>query len=265
MRRVEKVALACGSLAVCLLSSCRPAGDKTLEETIERHYPVEPTATLSVTNRDGSIRVYGAGGDTREIRVEAIKRAYQPERLKAISLKVQAQPDSVAIDTVYPPNSGLPFSDRSGTVDYVIVVPQTIRISKLELTNGEVLVEETRSSEANVWLGTGRLFAHNCFGDLDLHLKTGNLAIVYEWWEETAFSVRSTIENGNLFASLPSEAAFHLVAHTATGKIANGFAEKERRHPQLENKVDIVVGGDARTLFQFENQDGNIKISEHNP
>jgi len=231
---------------------------------IDHVYPVEPTATLRVTNRDGSIRVYAAGR-TGDVHVEAIKKAYSAERLKAISVKISAQPNAISIETIYPPDSPIGFSDRSGTVDYVIVVPPTIRISKLELANGEVLVEGMRSEEARAQLGNGRLFAHNCFGNLDLTLKTGNLAIAYEWWEELEFSIRATIQNGHAFAYIPTDAAFHLIAHTATGKIANDFAEKEQRRAEPINKTDMLVGGGGKTVFQFETQDGNVKITEHNP
>jgi DUF4097 and DUF4098 domain-containing protein YvlB len=199
------------------------------------------------------------------VRVEAIKKAYSPERLKAISVQVSAQPNSISIETIYPPDSDAGFSDRSGTVDYVIVVPDTIRISKLELTNGEMQLDGIRSDEARAQLGNGRLFAHNCFGNLNLSLKTGNLAIVYEWWEEREFSIHATIQDGNAFAYIPTEAAFHLIAHTATGKIANDFAEKEQRRTEPINKIDMLVGGGGKTTFQFETQDGNVKIAEHNP
>jgi DUF4097 and DUF4098 domain-containing protein YvlB len=265
MRAIEATHFVRILVASCLLLGCRPAVDQTLEEMIDHVYPVESTATLSVTNRDGSIRIYGADGETREVRVEAIKKAYSAVRLKAISVQVSAQPNSISIDTIYPPDSSAGFSDRSGTVDYVIVVPQTIRISKVELTNGELLLEEIRSEEARAQLGNGRLFVHNCFGNLDLNLKTGNLAIVYEWWAEAEFSIRANIENGNAFAYIPSEAAFHLIAHTATGKIANDFEEKEQRHAEPINKIDMMVGGGGKTTFQFETQDGNVKIAEHNP
>ena len=67
MRKSEAAFLVCAPLVFFLVASCRPAVDRTLEETIAHRYPVEPTATLSVTNRDGSIRVYGAAGDTREV------------------------------------------------------------------------------------------------------------------------------------------------------------------------------------------------------
>ena len=265
MHPVKSFVLFCGLSLVTSVASCRPPVDRTLEETFDHSYPVEPTATLSVRNRDGSIRVYGAGPETHEIRVEAIKKAYKPDRLNSISVQVLARPDAVSIDTVYPKDPVPRFSDRSGTVDYVIVVPQSIRISKLELGDGEILVEGMRGEEAHVELGNGRLFAHNCFGNLDLNVNTGNLSISYEWWEEAEFRIRSTVQQGNSFAYIPSDAAFHLIARSATGKVASDFEEKEQRHAELDNKTDIVVGGGEKTTFQFETQDGNIKISEHNP
>src|ERR1700732_4044931 len=144
--------------AACLIGGCRPAEDSTLEELSDRRYQIDPTAaTLSVTNHDGSIQIYGAGGDVREVQVETVKRAYTPERLKAISIQVSAQKNSVAIETIYPPDPAGPFSDRSGTVDYVIVLPQAAKISKLDLAKGEVLIEEMRSPEAHAQLGNGRL------------------------------------------------------------------------------------------------------------
>ncbi|MEY2555002.1 MAG: hypothetical protein QOF93_146, partial [Verrucomicrobiota bacterium] len=82
---------------------------------------------------------------------------------------------------------------------------------------------------------------------------------------ELEFSIRATIQNGNAFAYIPTDAAFHLIAHTATGKIANDFSEQEQRRPEPINKIDMSVNGGGKTTFQFETQDGNVKIAEHNP
>ena len=256
--------------AVCVVSfsagNCQPSENSTLEEISDRRYPIDPAAaTISVRNRDGSIQIYGAGGDLHEVRVETLKKGYTPERLKAIAVEVSAEKNSISINTIYPPDSGSRFSDRSGTVDYVIVVPQTIRISKLELRNGEVLLEEVHSAQAHAQLGSGRFFVHNCFGNLDITVKTGNLALVYEWWDERDFSIHAKVEDGNSFAYLPEDAVFHLLARTATGKIANDFEEKEQRSAESTNQVDLLVGGADKPRIEIETQDGNIRIAEHNP
>src|SRR5256714_535135 len=113
-----------------------------LEEIVEQKYDVNPDATLSVENIDGSIRVYAA--DKPEIRIQAIKKAYNPERLQGIVVDVKASQSGVAITTSFPPRKNA-LSDRSGTVDYIIVAPQAARITDLKLTNGEVLVEGLRN------------------------------------------------------------------------------------------------------------------------
>src|SRR5256885_11661843 len=113
----RSIRVASMAIASYLLLGCHPAVDRTLEEMIDHSYPIEPTATLSVTNRDGSIRVYAAGAETRDVRVEAIKKAYRADRLKAISVQISAGPNSISIETIYPTDSDAGFSDRSGTVD----------------------------------------------------------------------------------------------------------------------------------------------------
>lgn len=262
MRRICPLATAA---ILCWIGGCQPSEDSILEEVSDRHYPVDSISpTISVTNHDGAISIYGAGGDLREIRVETLKKAFTPERLKAISVRVNAQSNSISIETDVPENRKL-FADRSGTVDLVIVVPQAATISKLELGNGEVLIEEMRCPEAHARLGSGRLFVHNCFGSLDIQVQTGNVGLIYDWWEEHDFSIRAKIDDGNAFALLPDEAAFHLIAHSATGKIANDFEEKERRQPEGTNHVDLLVGGAEKPKIEIETGDGNIRIAEHNP
>jgi DUF4097 and DUF4098 domain-containing protein YvlB len=263
---VKSVPVVALSAALFSIGSCQPSGDAILEEISDRRYPIDPAGlTISVSSRDGSISIYGAAGDVREVRVETVKRAYTPERLKEISVQVSAQKNTVSIETTYPAEPGAAFSDRSGTVEYVIVVPQAATISKLELANGEVLIEEMRSPEAHAQLGSGRLFAHNCFGSLDLHVETGNIGLTYDWWEEHDFSIHATVDDGNASAYLPEEAAFHLVANTVTGNIANDFEEKEHRHAEETNHVDMLVGGADKPKIEIENHDGNIRIAEHNP
>ena len=104
-----------------------------LEEIVEQKYEVDADATLSVQNTDGSIRVYAA--EQPVISIQAIKKAYKQDRLQGIVVSVKADRGSVAVTTSFPPRANA-LSDRSGTVDYIIVVPQTAKVAQLELVNG---------------------------------------------------------------------------------------------------------------------------------
>lgn len=236
-------------------------GDKTLEEIVEQAYRVDPAAELRITNSDGSIRIYGA--DTTEIKIEAIKKAYSAKRLARISVNVSARPDSVSIETNFPPAKKWGFGDRSGTVDYVLVVPQTCVVSKLNLSNGEVLIEGMRSSNVHAHLESGRLFAHNCFGNISLTTGEGGIDIYYDWWEDDQkFSIDAAIVNGGARVFIPIDAAFHLIAESEDGHVANDFAEKEQRQPGGVSKIDKVIGQNAEVEIRLRAKNGSIKVGE---
>ena len=229
-----------------------------LEDIVVQKYDVDADATLSVENTDGSICVYAA--DTPQLIVQAIKKAYTSERLQKIVVDVKATRNSVAITTSFPPRKNA-LSDRSGTVDYIIVVPQTIRITQLELVNGELLVEGLRGGSASAHLVNGWLCGHNCFGDLNFNLDTGRIDLAYDWWETDKFSVKASSTRGNMRAILPSDAAVTLNATALEGRIWNGFDPKVRDGDVIHS-VATVIGADAETTISLEARRGNIRIEK---
>ena len=257
-----------GQIAVLLLLSLAGCGSESkplLEETFERLYTVQPNADISIQNHDGAVLVYGA--NTNELQVHATKKAYSRMRLKEIAIDVSVQSTTVSIDTKYPPKPRWALFDRSGTVDYTIVVPTTASIALLRLVAGEVLVDGMRGPSVHAWLCDGRMLSHNCFTKSDLALQRGNLSFSYDWWEHATFSVHANIAQGNAWAFLPSASAFHLVAETAHGKISNDFDNLavERTAASAAAKIDMLVNGGGQAVIKMRAADGDIKIVEANP
>jgi hypothetical protein len=255
-------------IAVVLLLSlagCGSESESVLEETFERVYTVQPNTDLSIQNHDGAVLVYGA--NTNELQVHATKKAYSRMRLKEIAIDVYVQSTTVSIDTKFPRKPRWALFDRSGTVDYTIVVPATASISQLHLVAGEVFVDGMRGPSVHAWLGDGRILAHNCFTKIDLALQRGNLTLSYDWWEHGTFSVHANIAQGSAWAFLPSESAFHLVAETAHGKIGNDFDNLavERTASAGAAKIDRLVNGGGQAAIKMRAEDGDIKIVEANP
>src|ERR1700730_6004661 len=175
----SRISIALG-LTLALSFSAAGFEEGVVEDVVEKTYPIDPGAALSIRNVDGSIRIYGA--DITELRIQAIKKAYSAERLSKIATNISVQPGAASIDTVFPPRAKWGFSDRSGTVDYIMVIPQFCSISRLELTNGEVLIEGMRGNNVHASLANGRMFGHNCFGDVHLAVGNGGLDVGYHWW-----------------------------------------------------------------------------------
>jgi hypothetical protein len=245
------------------LAGCGSAAHGPLEETFEQIYTIEPTANLTVINGEGAVFLYGA--NPNEVRVQAIKRAYTRERLKQIAVDVSIQPGSVSISTKLPPKPRWALFDRSGTVDYTIVAPATANLARLELGAGEVVVDGMRGERMHAHLGSGRMFAHNCFGNVALTLDHGTLILAYDWWEPKKLSIQANIVQGNAWAFFPADIVCHLVAETAHGKIKSDFEEPAQRGTKETTKIDMLIhgGGDAGVTMRAK--DGDLSIVEANP
>jgi hypothetical protein len=248
-----------------LLNACGSADDRLLEETVEQVYPVEPDVKITIQNRDGAVMVYGS--DANELRVRAVKEAFSRDRLSQITVEVSRTPGSVSITTKFPPQPNWALSDRSGTVDYTITVPATASISTLDLHAGEVLLDAMRGREVRARLDDGRIFARNCFTNLDLTMKRGTLMLSYDWWVEEKLSVRATVDQGNTWAFLPGDAAFRILAKVAHGKIGNDFNNLPvaENIPRNRVKIDQLINGGNQATIKMRVREGNIKIVEANP
>jgi hypothetical protein len=144
-----------------LLNGCNPAPNRVFEESFERLYAVEPNTNITIQNGDGSVLLYGSS--LNEVRVHAVKKAYRRARLAQIAIDISATPEAVSITTKFPPKPKWRLGDRSGTVDYTIVVPASASVSELELNAGEILLDGMGGSATRARLNMGRMFARNCF------------------------------------------------------------------------------------------------------
>jgi hypothetical protein len=252
--------LACAlAAALPLIFSQTALAVEPLEEIVEQKYDLDANATLSVANTDGSIRVYAH--DIPGITIRAFKKAYTEERLRGIVVDVKATRSSIAITTNFPPRENA-LSDRSGTVDYIIIVPPTVRITNLSLTNGELLVDGLRGGSANAHLVNGWLGGHNCFADLNLTVENGRLDVAYDWWEDDKFSIKASSTRGNVRAILPSDASVSLNATALEGRVANSFETTKTNSGDVIHSVATVIGPEAEAAISLEAGRGNIRIDK---
>jgi hypothetical protein len=248
-----------------LLNGCGSADNRVLQEISEKVYKVEPGANISIHNHDGAILVYGS--DVNEVRVRSLKKAYSHERLNQIAIDVSTKPGAVSVTTKFPPQPKWAFSDHSGTVDCTIVVPATATISALDVNAGEVLLDSMRGREVHARLGDGRIFARNCFTNLDLTMNRGTLTLSYDWWQQEQFSAQVNVAQGSACVFLPTGAGFHLLAHAVHGKIATDFnnlllpANSSARGTNIEQ----IINGGASATINVRVEKGDIKVAEANP
>jgi hypothetical protein len=257
---MNKIALAVLSVFGGVLFANGVTAGEVLEDVVERRLPLDPSGTFSLRAIDGTVEIFGT--DSREVKIVAIKKAFSPERLNAIAIHVDARQNAVNIETTPPPTPRHHFSDRSGTVEYTINIPQTARIARVELPNGALVIDGMRGGSIAANLGNGQLVTHNCFCDQTIHVNQGELNVFFDWMEERPISIEAEIEDGDLSARLPTDAAFHMHAVTKQGRVSSDFSPMETRKGGDVSEINELIGDAPATKLSLRASEGNIHLSE---
>lgn len=237
---------------------CGSSTDKAVEQTAEQTYEVDAAGTFSLRNAAGAVRI--SGSDGASMKVTTTRKAWNSEQLNAIAARVSVQTNAVSIETSFPPQKTWRFSHRSGSVDYAVTLPRTIKISRLEVGNGDVLIEGMRG-DVRADLVNGGLIARNCFGAVQLSVANGGLDLVYEKWQQRPFTVDARIIAGNARVFLPRAASFHLLAETANGNVSNHFARPEEQDSRRATRVNMSIGPEPRPEITIRATNGDIEIA----
>jgi hypothetical protein len=247
------------SLIFLFLVSFACAGE-VLEDRIERTIALQADGTFSLQGIDGSVEIYGA--EENEVKVFAVRKAFSLERLNQIQVRISGRDDVMRIETTAPPRPRWGLKDRSGTVDYTIILPQHARISSLEMPNGDLIIHGMRGGPVSASLGNGRMTVHNCYCNQTLRVQRGRLDLFFDWNDLRAIAVDARVINGNIQAVIPSDSSFRLRAASATGRVASDFTQMEERKRGGVSQIDEVIGNVPLSQLVLQTTNGNIRISQ---
>lgn len=250
---MNKIALT----AALVFFAAKVSAAPPLEAFVEKTFPLPANAEVRIRNTDGQMYIYGS--EVNELKVYARKKAYSKTRLDAIEVKISVEDGKATIDTIYPPTpTGLSLRDRSGTVDYTILLPQTCSIPQLELANGEILLSGLRGPAVHVGLTNGIIYAFDCFTALQLKATQGGMDIAYNWWERGNVALDAQLEQGKVRLALPPDPAVRLEVQSQSGQIVNDFGQelgqKDGHH------LRTTIGADDGAEFRIRTESAGIRI-----
>jgi DUF4097 and DUF4098 domain-containing protein YvlB len=247
-------------LLAALFFGCGARVERTTDEVFEQTYKIEPHASLSIRNADGSIAIHGT--ETGDLRVQATKKANSREELKAIGITALAETNSVSINTKFLPQKNKPLSAGARRVEYTLAVPPTVRLTRVDLEDGKVLIEGMKGDELRASVVDGQLAIRNCCGNAHVAIANGTLDLFYERCDRQKFSVNAQITNGNARLFIRRGASSHIQAETTTGKIINEFPDMVDLNSHAMRKVDIFTGKGLSPEIKLRVTTGDIKIAE---
>lgn len=240
-------------------AGCGKSIDRPVEQTVEQTCEIDATGIFGLRNSAGSVRIQGSEDASMSMKLKTIKKAWSAEQLNGIAVRVAVQTKSVSIETSFPPQKTWRFSNRAGSVDYEITIPRTLKIARLEMGNGDVLIEGMRG-DVRADVVNGVLAARNCFGNVQLSVAQGSLDLFYENWEKR-LTADAKIISGNARIFLPRTASFHLLAETPNGNVFNRFGESEGRRAEKGTRVNMSIGSEPRPEITLRATNGDIEIA----
>src|ERR1700746_140119 len=109
--------------------------DAVVREEFHQTYPLAANGRIELDNINGAVHV--SVWDQNQIKVDAVKRAGDNERLKNIEIRINAHPDSISISTHYrDQEDGWHTHNNPGSVEYTLTVPRNAHLDEIKLING---------------------------------------------------------------------------------------------------------------------------------
>jgi DUF4097 and DUF4098 domain-containing protein YvlB len=232
-----------------------------LSEEFHQTYPLPPTGLVSIENVNGGVHI--SVWDQNQVKVDAVKRAYQRESLDEAKIEVTTTADSVRIRTTYPERDET-SSDRSSrrhnswaSVEYSLTIPRQARLDSAGLVNGSLEIDGVEG-EVKAACVNGDIKVRGLTGEVKLSTVNGSVeASVTKLDESKPVSLNSV--NGSLVLTIPAEANAQIKANTVHGRITNDFGlpVNDGEYVGHSLKGQIGTGG---PIIRLSNVNGPITI-----
>lgn len=243
-------------LALLLNSALARSWDNDAGVTEEFHhtYPLAANGRIDLENINGAVHI--SGWDQNQVKLDAVKRARDEERLKDIEIRVDARNEAISIETHYRDHDeDWHVHNNPGSVEYTLTVPRDARLDEIKLVNGSLDVAgvqgEVRASCVN-----GRLTAKGLGGEAKLATVNGKLDAEFE---RPAAPLELSSVNGSIDLTLPSDIKASIEANTVHGGIENDFGLHANQEHSVGRDLRGELGGGG-TEIRLNNVNGRIDI-----
>src|ERR1039457_1236421 len=146
-----------GSLLALLLATSIQA---QVTQDFHRTVPLSAKGRVSLDNINGNVEI--TGWDRNEVRIDAVKKARDQQRLDEGRTEANAARDSVEIKTHYP-EGFINANNNPASVHYQLHVPENARLDRINLVNGSLTAQKV-SGEVIANLVNGKLRADDLAG-----------------------------------------------------------------------------------------------------
>jgi Toastrack DUF4097 len=226
-------------------------------EEITQSFAVSSGSKLSLNNLNGSVSL--VSGNDGEIRVFAIKKAVSNEDLERITVKMSENGNEVVIDTKYDKNSG--NYSNSGSVKYTVTLPDDVSLSKVELVNGSLKLDNIKG-DISVDLVNGSVKGSGLTGNTEVSSVNGSIKLDYQTLENSVDKINLETVNGSIKLYLPENSGADVEAETMHGSLTSDFGFKVDKQVFSGKEMTGSIGN-GHTKIDLQSVNGSIKVMKN--
>lgn len=239
-------------------SAQKPRGDEITEQ-FSQTYPLNANGRVNISNINGDVRI--AGWDRNEVKVDAVKRAYSPQRLSEVSIDVANTADSISVKTRYP-DRNLTFSDRTrennpASVEYTLTIPRGAQLEGAELVNGSLEIDGIQG-DVHASLVNGEIKAGGLGGEVKLATVNGGIEANVTRFDANKSVTLSSV-NGSVVLFVPAGANAQVRASTVHGGISNDFGIPVEDGQYVGHSMNGQIGSGGPRI-KLNNVNGSITV-----
>ena len=233
--------------------------DAVANEEFHQTYPLSGNGRVELENINGAVHI--ATWDQNQVKVDAVKRAYNEQLLKDAEIRVNRTADSISIETHYL-QQDMWHDDHHNpaSVEYTLTVPRNARLDEIKLINGALDISgvggEVRASCIN-----GKLVARGLGAQAKLSTINGPLDANFDRLQADPIELSSV--NGRVELTLPSDAKASIEAATVHGGIDNDFGLHTNNHRFVGHDLRGEIGGGG-VQIRLNNVNGTIHVRHAN-
>jgi DUF4097 and DUF4098 domain-containing protein YvlB len=238
--------------AFVVLYLAAPSLQAEHQEEFSKILPLSPRGTFSLSNVNGTVVI--STWKEEKVEIKALKTTKRSaENLEKVKIEIEANADSVSVETVYPKRSNTGVS-----VDYDVKVPEGVNLNKVSTVNGKVSLTgpfgrvsastvnggvsaENASGDLSFSTTNGNVEAANIRGRIDAHTVNGSITLEVSAAED---NIRAETVNGGITMRLASPESLdaHLSAKTVNGGISIDFPVSFQNLNKTRHKLEGQIG-----------------------
>jgi len=222
------------------------------QEEFQKSLPLSAGGSFRLSNVNGDVKV--STWKEAKVEIKALKRTKKSaDNLEKVKIEVSESAGAVSVETVYPKH------DNTGvSVDYIVQVPEGVRLEDVSTVNGGVNLTGPFSTAA-ASTTNGNVHIENASGDLKFGTTNGNVEAV-----NVVGQVDAETTNGSITLDL-SALKGDVRAETTNGGITlrlgdgaevNGYLEAETTNGSISVDFPVTLQGLEKSKHHLRGQIG---------